>query len=142
LSPDGIVITDLAPREVRGGVVRVSVHQTGKLNVSYEGIGVSGDAGTNREFETYHCEVIGSGEGTSLARWDFTEDPDRRLGLGVAQALVLTLSAQGRVTASVVVNARLARPGLRGIAERVRDLVLARSDGREYTIAFDIPRGT
>jgi hypothetical protein len=84
--------------------------------------------------------VQGSGEGTSLARWDFRENPDRRDGLGQEQVLTLTLAVTGRVTGSVIVSARLARAGLRGTIEAMRDMILGpQPHERFYPMAFDIP---
>jgi hypothetical protein len=88
----------------------------------------------------YHCKVQGGGAGTRLARWDFRENPDRRDGIGQEQILTLTLPVTGEVSGSVIVSARLARPGLQGSLDAIRDLVLGEStQERFYPLRFSIP---
>jgi hypothetical protein len=140
-TPEGIRIVDLAPRVVREDEpVRFSLDRSGKLGLSYQLAGAGVEKGTRKEYAIYNCSIQGSGEGTALARWDFNENPHRKDGLGREQALALTLPVTGRVTGTVSINARLARPGVRGRMEAIRDLVLgARPGEREYPLAFEIP---
>ena len=79
-----------------------------------------------------------AGAGTSLARWDFRENPFVRNGLGQDESLSLTLPFRGKVSAEVRVAARVARGGLSGAIERVRDHIFHPS-AKRYTISFEIP---
>lgn len=93
-----------------------------------------------RKYVRYHCNVQGSGEGTNLARWDFHENADRRDGIGREQVLTLTLPVTGPVTGEVIVSARLARKGIGGAIDAIRDLILGpRAGERSYPVAFEIP---
>lgn len=139
-TPEGIKVVDVAPREVRENEpVRFSYDRKGKLVLKYMIAEASTETGSHKEFAVYHCAVQGSGESTSLARWDFKENPNRQDGLGPEQVLALTVPVTGSVTGTVSVSARLARAGLRGRTEAIRDLVLGARDERKYPIAFVIP---
>ncbi|HEX8141477.1 MAG TPA: hypothetical protein VF553_02710 [Pyrinomonadaceae bacterium] len=141
-TPAGIHIVDLAPRVVREDEpVRFTLDRSGKLGLSYQIAEASVERGTHKEYAVYNCSIQGSGEGTSLARWDFNENPHRKDGLGREQVLALTLPVNGSVTGTVSVNARVTRPGLRGRMDAIRDLVLGtRPEERHYAIAFEIPQ--
>jgi hypothetical protein len=102
-------------------------------------IEASAEAGFKKKYAIYNCKIQGSGEGTKLARWDFKEDPDRRDGIGQEQVLTLTLPVTGRVIGSVIVSARLARPGLQGGLDAIKDLILGSPQDRAYLIDFIIP---
>ncbi|NEQ42222.1 MAG: hypothetical protein F6K00_01145 [Leptolyngbya sp. SIOISBB] len=74
---------------------------------------------------------------------DFRENPDRRDGIGPEQVLTLTLPVVGQVIGTVIVSARLAKPGLQGGLEAIRDLILGSTPKeRFYPIAFEIPRAS
>ena len=104
--------------------------------------GVSQQA-LRKQYAKYHCKVQGTGEGTNLARWDFRENPDRRDGIGPEQVLTLTLPVTGQVTGTVIVSARLAKPGLQGSLEAVRELILEPTpEERFYPITFEIPQAS
>lgn len=138
-SPDRVTIIDLAPREVREGEpVRFTVDGKGKIGVNYEFVEVGIEEGVKKEFSVYHCAVQGSGEGTAIARWDFTENPHRRDGISREQVLALTLPVTGEVTGEVTVTARVTRPGIGGALDAIRDLVLGHGE-RRYPIRLVVP---
>ena len=138
-TPEGVKIVDVAPREVREDEpVRLTIDGKGKLGLSYQMVEAGVEASVRKEFAIYHCGVRGSGEATALARWDFNENPDKKDGLGTEQALALTLPLTGQVTGQVSVSARLARCGLLGRLDAVRDLILHSSRGaRDYSVTFE-----
>ncbi|HLM67702.1 MAG TPA: hypothetical protein VK358_09255 [Longimicrobium sp.] len=140
--PVGVRVLDLAPREVREGEpVKFTVDGKGKLGLKYQIAEAGAERSVRREFAVYHCAVQGSGEGTSLARWDFTENPHARDGIGREQVLALTLPVTGTVSGTLTANARLARAGLRGRIDRVRDLVLGGGvHERRYPVSFQLPQ--
>ncbi|MET0429272.1 MAG: hypothetical protein ABW026_12335, partial [Microvirga sp.] len=140
-SPPGLRITDLAPRSVDdANPVEFTLGRKGQLGVTGFTVEPSVELSSSRKFVRYHCKVQGSGEGTSMARWDFRESPDRRDGIGQEQILTLTLPVTGPITGEVIVAARLARSGLEGSVKAFRDLVLGRpDDSRSYPISFTIP---
>lgn len=143
VTPDGIRIVDLAPRSLDDpNPVEVTLNRKGQLGVTGLPVPIepSVEIGTSKKYARYHCRVLGAGAGTNLARWDFKENPDRRDGIGPEQVLTLTLPVTGRVTGSVIVSARLVRPGLRGSIESIRDMILGpKPNERFYPIAFEIP---
>ncbi|HEY0070545.1 MAG TPA: hypothetical protein VGE04_11310 [Chloroflexia bacterium] len=139
-APQGVYIIDLSPHVVREDVpVNFTVDRKGKIGLKYEIVEAGMEAGTQKEFATYHCTVQGSGEGTALARWDFRENPYRQEGLGREQVLALSVPVVGNVTGTLHVSARLERRGLGGVADAIRDLVLG-PDERHFPITFDIPQ--
>lgn len=141
--PDGIRIIDLAPRSLDDpNPVEFTLNRKGQLGVARLPVPIepSVEISSSKKYTRYHCRVQGSGEGTSLARWDFRENPDRRDGLGQEQILTLTVPVTGQVTGSVIVSARLARSGLRGSIEAIRDMILgAKPNERSYPLTFEIP---
>ena len=143
MTPDGIRIIDLAPRSLDDpNPVEFTVNRKGQLSVTSLPVSIesSVEIGSSKKYVRYHCRVQGSGEGTSLARWDFKENPDRRDGIGQEQVLTLSLPVTGQVTGRVIVSARLARSGLRGSIEAIRDMILgAKPNERSYPITFEIP---
>jgi hypothetical protein len=139
--PPGVNVYDLAPREVRENEpVRFKVDDKGKLSLGYAKVGAEfgQESGSSTEFAVYHCSVKGSGANTALARWDFTENPYKRDGIGHEQVLALTISATARVAGTLSVSARLVRPGLKGALDAIRELVLGNNE-RNYQISFTIP---
>jgi hypothetical protein len=139
-SPPGVHIVDIAPRQVRDAEpVQFTIDRKGSLGVKK--VAEAGvEVGAQKKYAVYHCAVQGSGEGTSLAWWEFRESPHRKDGLGPEQALVLTLPQTGTFHGTVVVNARVARAGLRGSLEAIRDLVTGtHAPQRRYPITFDVP---
>lgn len=139
-TPERVRIVDLAPREVRENEpVRFTLDRSGKLALSYQVVEAGLEAGRQKEFSVYQCSVQGSGEGTTLARWDFNESPHRKDGIGREQPLALTLPVTGRVTGTVSVSARCVRQGLRGSIEALRDMILGGPDEQHYPISFEIP---
>lgn len=143
VTPDGIRIVDLAPRSLDDpNPVEVTLNRKGQLGLTSHTVPIEPivEIGLSKKYVRYHCQVQGSGEGTSLARWDFMENPDRRDGIGQEQVLTLTLPVTGQVTGSVIVSARLARSGLRSSIEAIRDMILgAQPNERSYPITFEIP---
>ena len=122
--------------------VEFTLNRKGQLGVT--GLPVPVEPGveicSSKKYTKYHCRVQGSGEGTNLARWDFKENPYRRDGIGQEQVLTLTLPVTGQVTGNVIVSARLARSGLHGRIEAIRDLILGtKPNKRSYQITFEIP---
>ena len=139
--PVGVRVVDVAPREVREGEpVSFTVDGKGKLALRYQVAEAGAEKSVRREFAVYHCAVQGSGESTSLARWDFTENPHTRDGIGREQVLALTLPVTGAVGGTLAVNARLVRAGMLGRVETIRELVLGGGvHQRRYPVSFDIP---
>jgi len=138
-SPGGVRIADLAPQEVKEAEpVRFTVDDRGKLGVKYSPLEAGAESGSRLEYAVYHCSVQGSGAGTALARWDFTENEHRKDGISREQVLALTLPVTGRGAGTITLAARVARPGLGGQWEAIRDLVLG-PDQRHYDLAFEIP---
>jgi hypothetical protein len=140
-APPEARIVDLAPRVIQdSNPVEFTFDNTGKLGIQWPLLESNVESSSQRKYTTYHCRVQGSGEGTTMARWDFREDPDRQDGLGQEQVLNFTLPVTGPITGSVIVSARLARSGVQGKLEAIRDLVLGSSPvERHYAIAFTIP---
>lgn len=140
--PDGVLIVDVAPRKVpEGEPVRFTVDGKGKIGVNAQGVEVGAEETVKKEFTIYHCSVQGSGEGTSIARWDFAENPHSRGGIVREQVLALTLPATGDVTGEMTVTARLVRPGIGGALDAIRDLVLGQPDYR-YSLRLVVPERT
>ena len=139
--PAGVVIADIAPRNApENEPVKFVLDTKGKLSLKYLGVDAGAEAGTRKEFAVYHCSVLASGEATPTARWDFAENPYKKDGLGHEHALALTLPVVGKVSGTVSVAARLARLGLPGNLEMVRDLILGpKLSERRSPISFDIP---
>ncbi len=138
-SPADVTIIDLAPREVREGEpVRFTVDGTGKIGVNYEFVEVGTEESVKKEFAVYHCSIQGSGAGTAVARWDFSENPHRRDGISREQVLALTVPVIGEVTGEVLLTARVSRSGIGGALDAVRDLVLGRGE-RRYPIRLIVP---
>lgn len=146
VTPDGLKIIDLAPRSVDDpNPVEFTLNGKGQLGIKHPAVPVEPgvEVGVSKTYAKYHCRVQGAGEGTSLARWDFRENPDRRDGIGREQILTVTLPVVGPVTGSAIVSARLAKAGLRGSLEAVRDLILGPTPNeRIYPIAFEIPESS
>jgi len=139
--PPGVYINDLAPREVRENEpVRFKLDDKGQLSLGYAKLGAEfgQESGTSKEFAVYHCAVKGSGENTALALWDFAENPHKQDGIGHEQVLALTIAATGRVAGTLSVSARLARPGLKGTWDAIREMVIG-TDERNYPVSFTIP---
>src|SRR5882724_11299568 len=143
VTPDGIRIIDLEPRSLDDpNPVEFTLNRKGQLGVTSLPVPIepSIEISLSKKYARYHCRVQGAGEGTNLARWDFKENPDRRDGIGPEQVLTLTLPVIGRVIGSVIVSARLARLGLRGSIEAIRDMILGpKPNERSYPITFEIP---
>jgi hypothetical protein len=141
VTPQGIKIVALAPSVKPDEAVKYTIDDKGKFSVSVKKVVEAGrEQNVHTEYAFYNCAVQGSGTGTSLARWTFRENPARRDGLGPEQSLALSLPLVGSVHGTVSVSARLARPGLAGVIDAIRDLVLGPSpDERQYQIAFEIP---
>jgi hypothetical protein len=139
--PAGVKVVDLGPRDVREAEpVKFTVSGKGKLGLKYQIAEAGVENGLTKEFAVYHCTVHGSGESTPTVRWDFTENPHRRDGIGREQVLVLTLPVTGRVAGTITANARIVRPGIAGRLDAIRDLVLgARSNERAHEVSFEIP---
>lgn len=141
-TPAGLKVIDLEPRVVDDKhPVEFTIDKKGKLGLSIPSVPIepSVEIGSSKKYVRYHCTVQGSGAGTSLARWDFRENPDRRDGIGLEQVLTLTLPVIGPVTGNVTVSARLVRSGLRGKIDAIRDLIVG-ADDRSYPISFEIPK--
>jgi len=142
VTPAGLRIIDLAPRVVDDAhPVEFSIDKKGKLGLSIPSVPIepSIEIGSSKKYVKYHCAVQGAGAGTSLARWDFRENPDRRDGIGLEQVLTLTLPVIGPVSGNVTVSARLVRSGIRGKIDAIRDLIVG-ADDRSYPVAFEIPK--
>lgn len=138
-SPEWARFADVAPREVRDSEpVKIGVDRSGKVPFSAATVEANFEASRSEEFTVYRCLVTGPGEGTRLARWEFSESPDRREGLPIEQRLLVTLAGQGRVSGGVSVSARLVRPGIAGAVDRVRELVFGGVE-RIRPIAFEFP---
>lgn len=139
--PAGVRVVDLGPRDVREAEpVKFTVSGKGTVGLKYQIAQAGMERGQSKEFAVYHCAVHGSGESTPNARWDFTENPHRRDGIGREQVLMLTLPVTGPVAGTLTANARIVRPGLAGRVDAIRDLVLGpRSHEREHSVAFEIP---
>jgi hypothetical protein len=138
-NPDGIRIIDLAPREVREAEpVRFTIDGKGTIGVNYEIVEVIAEEQVQKEFAVYHCSVKGSGASTTIARWDFAENPHRRDGLGHEHVLTLTVPVRGEVSGLLRMSARLLRPGLQRHMDAIRDMVLGQDEYR-YPMTFTIP---
>jgi hypothetical protein len=138
-SPEGLRLVDLQPREVRESEpVQFTLGEKGQIGVKYSPLEATAEETRSTQYAQYYCVVHGSGEGTGTARWDFEENPQRRDGIGREQTLALTLPGSGLVEGILKVNARIKRPGLRGRAEAIRDMVIG-TPNWEHPIEFDIP---
>ncbi|MEO0377894.1 MAG: hypothetical protein AAF329_25520 [Cyanobacteria bacterium P01_A01_bin.17] len=54
--------------------------------------------------------------------------------------MTLTLPEIGQMSGTVIVSARLAKPGLQDGLEAIRDLILGPTPEERYPIAFEIPQ--
>lgn len=142
-APEGIRAIDLAPRSIDDpNPVEFTLNHKGQLGVTSLPVPLDPkiEMEVNRKFAKYHCRVQGSGEGTNMLRWDFRENPDRKDGIGQEQVLTITLPVTGQITGEALVSARLARPGLGGKIDAIRDLIFGVSQNkRVYPIDFEIP---
>lgn len=145
-SPDGIKIIDLTPKKLDdSNPVEITLSGKGQLTIKNPAVPLEPgfEVSKSLKYAKYHCQISGSGEGSDEARWDFRENPDRRDGIGLEQVLTLTLPVIGWVTGEVIVSARLAKPGLQGGLEAIRDLILGPTpDERFYPLAFEIPKSS
>lgn len=92
---------------------------------------------------TADCLVQGSGEATSLAKWTFREEPGSRRGIGGEHRLRMTLPAAGIVRARLSVAARLARDGVGGMLDELRDLVVGSGEtSRARTVELRLSAAT
>lgn len=140
-TPQGTKIIDLAPRSVDDPhPVEFTLNKKGQLGIKYLSVEPGGEIGSSKKFVKYHCKIQGTGEGTSLARWDFKENPDSKAGIGPDQVLTVTLPVTGKVSAEVIVSARLVKTGVKGKLEAIRDLILGTRPGeRYYPVSFEVP---
>lgn len=139
ISPNGIHIHSIAPRTVQEGQpIQFTINQKGHLGLKYSPIEANAETSRGTQFSVYHCSVQGSGEGTSIARWIFAENPQRRDGIGREQALAVVVPITGTVKGTLQIYSQIKRPGLQGAKDKVRDLVL-QSPNREYAFSITIP---
>jgi len=141
-TPEGVRIIDVAPRVIDDPhPVELTLGRKGQLGLKVFAVEPKIEASSSKKYVRYHCNVQGSGAGTNLARWDFHENPDRRDGLGRdEQVLTITLPVTGSVIGEVIVSARLARRGIGGAVDAIRDLVLGpRPSERAYPVGIEIP---
>jgi hypothetical protein len=136
--PEGAVFVDVKPDTKMDDLpVKFTVDVSGKLSASY---GVKAGVGeeTKTEFDVYYCAVHGTGAGTTKARWEFEENPQRKDGLGREQPLLMTLRETGRVTGNVSVYAKIVRSGLQGGLDAVAHLVLG-PDEHHAPLTLEVP---
>jgi len=140
-APPGVQVIEVAPVELRTtDPVTFKVTRSGKI--SFEKF-IKAEAGIADEvsYTTYPCLVRGAGAASMYATWSFEEHAKAHGGIGQQQELLLTLPGTGPFQAEVRVAARLLKPGLPGIAERVRDLVLGPQlrEGRTRSVSLILP---
>jgi hypothetical protein len=138
--PEGTIFVDLAPTTTMNGEIKYAVETSGKLSASFKPAGIDASHGTKvtAKFVSSHCGVHGTGAGTTKARWEFTEDPQRQEGLGHEQTLLATVGRTGHIRGNVSVYAKIVRPGLLGDVDRATYLVLG-PDEHHAGLILDIP---
>lgn len=138
--PAGTVFADVAPAEWREPEpVRFKIERSATLGITAE----LAKAGLGRtetvEYTRYYCRIRGSGAGHSRARWTLEENEKTGEGVGQVSRLVLTLAGDGPFAADLLMRCQLVRPGIAGVVDRVRELILGPqlTDGRlmQFTIA-------
>jgi hypothetical protein len=140
-TPKGLQVIDLSPSHVADPApVEFTLGKKGNISLK----ALLGEPGiemeVSKKYTKYHCQIQGAGIGTSLARWEFKENPDRNDGLGPEQVLALTLPTTGQVAADLIVNARVERAGLAGYAQAIGDLIIGGPTiNHSYSILLDIP---
>lgn len=141
IEPGGIEILELKPKMLEISDDPINPHAPEGRQTANGIQQTSTATGGNRLPNlNYLCKISGTGEGTTLARWNFSENPQRKFGLGGEQVLNLMLLAQGVVRGKAMVTARLIKPGLGGSYQKIRDLILgASSEDRTYNFEFKIP---
>jgi hypothetical protein len=143
LSPTNLSIVDLQPREVFGEPVKITVNREGKLGFKYHILEAGSNESTSMEFQQKSCLLQGSGQNTSIAKWDFFENDEIQQGIVREQTLALTLPYCGEVGATLTISTRVARKGLLGVADTFRDLIVKSSTlDRKMPILFNIPKDT
>jgi hypothetical protein len=127
LAPQDATFLGVAPTIVSDPVkVEYNHEPNGKISIKVGVLSVAPTiaAHTKLEYDSYICHVRGSGEGSRRAIWDFDEDRNLKLGIGLSQALAMTVPSAHAVRGELNVSASLARNGVIGA---VRDMVLGKS---------------
>jgi hypothetical protein len=142
-SPEEATFADIAPVEVRDTeAVKFSIKKGGSLSIKVEKIEGKLDAQQSTEFNRYYCRVEGSGAGTHRAVWTFYENPQTDEGVNHANPLMVTLKGAGPFTMDIATSCRIVRPGIGGLKDRIRELVLGPQlqTGRGVrSITIDVP---
>jgi hypothetical protein len=126
IDPRDAAFLDIAPKEIKDPVkVEYSCEPDGKITLDLGMLSIEPSlaAHTKLEYDSYICRVKGSGETTQRAIWDFEEDQNLKVGIGLNQALAMTVPSAHAVNGELNVSATLARNGVIGV---VRDLVLGK----------------
>jgi hypothetical protein len=124
-APQEATFADIAPIEVRDTeAVKFSVKKSASLTIKVEKIEGKLDAQQSTEFNRYYCRVEGSGAGTHRAVWTFYENPQTDEGVSHSNPLMVIFKGTGPFTMDVATSCRIVRPGIAGLKDRVRELVL------------------
>jgi len=142
--PEGVRIIDVAPQASHSEPVWITLDRSGQLGLSLHGAELGAGAHKHISYQHYHCEIRGSGADIYPARWDFSEDPNKRDGLANDHALFLTLANSGTIRGRVTLSGEVERPGLMGVRDRVvRWLRLGTTPEAPYVpLKFEIPSGS
>lgn len=140
-SPAGVKFISVQPDAVQDKIpVNFQISRNGKLSLGYPSYAsVEAGGGKQKEYVIYHNSVRGSGEGTAKAIWTFTENPETKTGLGQKNILALTISVSGTVKGSLTANCRIVRSGIKGLMDKVRDLIVERPETQSHQVTFQIP---
>ena len=141
ISPENSKLISVAPSEVRANEpITFEVTRSGKISIEKVAKAELGKS-TKVSYSVYPCMVRGSGVASHLARWTLEEQSPGNDGIGQSQDLALTLAGEGPFIAEVTVSARLLKPGIRGMVQRVRELILGPEldISPQKTVAFALP---
>lgn len=140
-SPAGAKFISVQPDVVSDATpINFQVNRSGKLTLGYpDYAGVEAGGEKQKQYAIYHNLVRGSGEGTAKAIWTFTENPHTKTGLGQKNTLAITVPLTGTVKASLTVNCRIVRAGVKGFMDKVRDLIIERPEPESQRVIFEIP---
>jgi hypothetical protein len=140
-TPEGINFISVQPDLVQEKMpVVFQYNKGGKLSLGipeYAGAEISGER--QKQFTVFHNTVRGSGDGTKKALWTFEENDQTRQGLGQKNILTVTVPATGAIGGQLTVNCRVSRKGIKGLADKLRDLVLAGPEIAPSSMVFTIP---
>ncbi len=139
VSPENVKLISVQPEIVRdSNPVNFKVDQNGKITLGYpDYAGAEAGAGKQKEFVVYDNLVQGTGEGTNKAVWIFKENTGKS-GLMPKNILSFSVPVTGEVKVMLSANCRIARRGIDGLADKIRDLIIQPPEPQLRQLTFHI----